>query len=344
MPRSSWIEFHVGNSALLVFRLEGERAGRRARHAHAVGLRRRPRRALRAGAGLPARRSSNRSTSTGTARTSPRTSRATAGRSPRPGPRWRDVISRLRARNEWKFFTVLPKAAPALASAWWVVLLLRGALPALFAIAMGVLVGAVQHGDSLGAAARAHRERVRRVAGAQPDPPGGEREPREPDRHVAERPAHARLRRATGHGAPRTPGARARSRDGARLRPRHLGSAARDRARLHRHRTRRHGRRHRAGDRARRLRVVGAARARRRVGVRRTGCSARARCGATATPTRCAKRSATPTTRTASRSIRRPRRSCGCSASRTGRSRSSRRGGAGCSNCSGERRGCASDR
>jgi ABC-type multidrug transport system fused ATPase/permease subunit len=60
------------------------------------------------------------------------------------------VISRLRARNEWKFFTVLPKAAPALASVWWVVLLLRGALPALFAIAMGVLVGAVQHGDSLG--------------------------------------------------------------------------------------------------------------------------------------------------------------------------------------------------
>ena len=59
------------------------------------------------------------------------------------------MISRLRARNEWQFFTVLPKAAPALASAWWVILLLRGALPALFAISMGVLVGAVQHDDSL---------------------------------------------------------------------------------------------------------------------------------------------------------------------------------------------------
>jgi ATP-binding cassette subfamily B protein len=33
---------------------------------------------------------------------------------------------------------------------WWVVLVLRGVLPAIFAIAMGVLVAAVQHGDGLG--------------------------------------------------------------------------------------------------------------------------------------------------------------------------------------------------
>ena len=52
-------------------------------------------------------------------------------------------------RNEWKFFSVLPKADGALAVAWWVALLLRGVLPAVFAIAMGVLVGAVQRGDSL---------------------------------------------------------------------------------------------------------------------------------------------------------------------------------------------------
>src|SRR6202023_614237 len=32
---------------------------------------------------------------------------------------------------------------------WWTALLLRGVLPAVFAIAMGVLVGAVQRGDSL---------------------------------------------------------------------------------------------------------------------------------------------------------------------------------------------------
>jgi ABC-type multidrug transport system fused ATPase/permease subunit len=54
------------------------------------------------------------------------------------------VLSRLRERNEWKFFGVLPKADRLLAIVWWVVLVLRGVLPAVFAIAMGVLVGAVQ--------------------------------------------------------------------------------------------------------------------------------------------------------------------------------------------------------
>jgi ATP-binding cassette subfamily B protein len=52
-------------------------------------------------------------------------------------------------RKEWKFFSVLPKAAPGLAAAWWTVLILRGVLPAAFAIAMGVLVGAVQRGNTL---------------------------------------------------------------------------------------------------------------------------------------------------------------------------------------------------
>jgi ATP-binding cassette, subfamily B, bacterial len=52
-------------------------------------------------------------------------------------------------RNEWKFFAVLPKADWLLAAAWWAVLVLRGVLPALFAIAMGTLVGAVEKGDSL---------------------------------------------------------------------------------------------------------------------------------------------------------------------------------------------------
>lgn len=59
------------------------------------------------------------------------------------------MIERLRARDEWKFFGVLPQAGGPLAIAWWFVLLLRGLLPALFAIAMGVLVGAVQRGTSL---------------------------------------------------------------------------------------------------------------------------------------------------------------------------------------------------
>jgi ABC-type multidrug transport system fused ATPase/permease subunit len=60
-------------------------------------------------------------------------------------------LSRLRERNEWKFFGVLPKADRLLAVVWWTVLVLRGVLPAVFAIAMGVLVGAVQSGDSLAA-------------------------------------------------------------------------------------------------------------------------------------------------------------------------------------------------
>src|SRR5947209_6892312 len=59
------------------------------------------------------------------------------------------MIERLRARNEWKFFAALPKADRALAVVWWVVLVLRGMLPAVFAIAMGVLVAAVQRGDGL---------------------------------------------------------------------------------------------------------------------------------------------------------------------------------------------------
>jgi ABC-type multidrug transport system fused ATPase/permease subunit len=59
------------------------------------------------------------------------------------------VLRRLRERKEWKFFGVLPKADHFLAIVWWVVLVLRGVLPALFAIAMGLLVGAVQRGDNL---------------------------------------------------------------------------------------------------------------------------------------------------------------------------------------------------
>ncbi|HVO99184.1 MAG TPA: ABC transporter ATP-binding protein [Bryobacteraceae bacterium] len=60
-------------------------------------------------------------------------------------------MQRLSMRNEWKFFAVLPKADRPLAFAWWLALFLRGTLPAVFMIAMGVLVGAVQRGDSLAA-------------------------------------------------------------------------------------------------------------------------------------------------------------------------------------------------
>ncbi len=60
-------------------------------------------------------------------------------------------MKRLRARQEWGFFAALFKASPGLTTAWWVVLLLRGALPAVLAIASGVLISAVQRGASLAA-------------------------------------------------------------------------------------------------------------------------------------------------------------------------------------------------
>ena len=61
------------------------------------------------------------------------------------------MLENLRKRPEWKFFGALPKANVPLAMAWWFVLVLHGLLPALFAISMGILVGAVQRGSWLGA-------------------------------------------------------------------------------------------------------------------------------------------------------------------------------------------------
>ncbi len=52
-------------------------------------------------------------------------------------------------RQEWQFFAALTKADAGLAAAWWAVLLIRGVLPAIFAIAMGALVTAVQSGASI---------------------------------------------------------------------------------------------------------------------------------------------------------------------------------------------------
>src|SRR4051812_6932641 len=58
-------------------------------------------------------------------------------------------MKRLRSRPEWGFFAALFEAAPGLTTSWWVLLLLRGALPAVLAVASGVLIGAVEHGDPL---------------------------------------------------------------------------------------------------------------------------------------------------------------------------------------------------
>src|SRR5215831_8786438 len=59
------------------------------------------------------------------------------------------MLKRLRDRKEWKFFGALSKADGSLAIAWWAALVLRGVLPAGFAVAMGILTGAVQHGERL---------------------------------------------------------------------------------------------------------------------------------------------------------------------------------------------------
>jgi ABC-type multidrug transport system fused ATPase/permease subunit len=61
------------------------------------------------------------------------------------------MLRRLRERAEWRFFAVLPAADGRLALAWWAVLLLRGVLPAGFAVAMGALVASVQRGEGLAA-------------------------------------------------------------------------------------------------------------------------------------------------------------------------------------------------
>ena len=69
----------------------------------------------------------------------------------RPWPRSR--VSRmkepLRERQEWKFFASLPQADLPLTLAWWCLVVLRSVLPAVFAVATGVIVGAVEDGTSL---------------------------------------------------------------------------------------------------------------------------------------------------------------------------------------------------
>ncbi|HEY6321280.1 MAG TPA: ABC transporter ATP-binding protein [Thermoanaerobaculia bacterium] len=61
------------------------------------------------------------------------------------------ALERLRARDDVRFAAVLPAAGGALAAAWWTLLVLRGLLPAVLAIAMGALVGAVERGNGLAA-------------------------------------------------------------------------------------------------------------------------------------------------------------------------------------------------
>ena len=59
------------------------------------------------------------------------------------------MVDRLRQRQEWQLARALWRADRPLAIGWWVILVLRGVLPAGFAVAMGLLVGAVADGDPL---------------------------------------------------------------------------------------------------------------------------------------------------------------------------------------------------
>ena len=61
------------------------------------------------------------------------------------------MLKRLRVRPEWQFFAALPKADPLLAVAWWALLAVSGVMPAVFAVAIGVTVGAVQQDGPVGA-------------------------------------------------------------------------------------------------------------------------------------------------------------------------------------------------
>jgi ABC-type multidrug transport system fused ATPase/permease subunit len=60
-------------------------------------------------------------------------------------------MRKLTDSKAWKLFSVLPRADGRLAVGWWTVVLLRGILPAAFALATGALVGAVQQGANLAA-------------------------------------------------------------------------------------------------------------------------------------------------------------------------------------------------
>src|SRR5579859_39268 len=52
---------------------------------------------------------------------------------------------RIRERQELRLVAALSHADRPMAAGWWSLLTLRGLLPAAFSIAMGVLVGAIQH-------------------------------------------------------------------------------------------------------------------------------------------------------------------------------------------------------
>ncbi|HUR77977.1 MAG TPA: ABC transporter ATP-binding protein [Acidimicrobiales bacterium] len=59
-------------------------------------------------------------------------------------------LARLKHSAEWRFLALLARVDPVLGGAWWVLVVLRATLPALFAVSMGSLVTAVKDGHELG--------------------------------------------------------------------------------------------------------------------------------------------------------------------------------------------------
>ncbi|MEY9211671.1 ATP-binding cassette subfamily B protein [Thermobifida halotolerans] len=55
-------------------------------------------------------------------------------------------MSSITSRKEWVFFATLWRSHPWLTATWWALILLQGVLPAVFVVAVGVLVGALADG------------------------------------------------------------------------------------------------------------------------------------------------------------------------------------------------------
>ena len=124
-------------------------------------------------------------------------------------------------RDIRRFFGAVHAADRRMSAVWWSLVGLRGLLPAAFAVAMGVLVAAVEDGRD----PRAGPDRGRRSSSStmQVVGPGARRPVGQPRRRhvvVAARPPPRRLQRRAGSGPPRDAGARRRAVGGPRLRPR----------------------------------------------------------------------------------------------------------------------------
>lgn len=59
------------------------------------------------------------------------------------------MFDRITSRDEWQYMMLLHRAHLPLAVAWWLLLIGRGLLPALLAVAMGTLIGAVERQSDL---------------------------------------------------------------------------------------------------------------------------------------------------------------------------------------------------